>query len=210
MTRFFQVVDDFYSDPDAVRSTALGLAFTEPEDLVGWRTEAYQPRGIRQLIEKKFRVRIKYWEKDRTAIQACNGVFLSAFSHGRRAERVDIHYDEPATWMMFLIYLTPSAPRDAGTSFWQHRETGLVRRPTKNDAARLGLPFIELQQLLETDRRKRSLWIEIDRVANSFNRALLFPSGLLHSATRHFGNSCRNGRLYQSFHFPIRSSGNFS
>jgi hypothetical protein len=205
MTRFFQVVDDFYPNPNRIRSTALRLAFTEPQDLVGWRTRAYQPRGIRQLIQKRFRVRISYWEKDRDAIEACNGVFLSALSHGRRAERVGIHSDEPAAWMMILVYLTPNAPRDAGTTFWQHRETGLVWRPTKKDANRLGLPLSELQQLLEADSQRRSRWIEVDRVANFFNRAVMFPSALLHSATRHFGSNCRNGRLYQSFHFPIRS-----
>jgi len=204
-TRFFHVVDDFYNDPNSIRSTALRLAFTLPEDLDGWRTEAYQPRGIRQLIEKRFRVRISYWERDTNAIEACNGVFLSAFSGGRRSERVAIHSDEPAGWMMFLIYLTPHAPRGTGTSFWQHRETGLIQRPTRKDAERLSLPLGELTVLLETDRQVRSRWIEIDRVSNRFNRAVMFPSGLLHSATRHFGSNCQNGRLYQSFHFPIQS-----
>ena len=27
--------------------------------------------------------------------------------------------------------------------------------------------------------------------------------GFYHSATRHFGSSLRDGRIYQSFHFPV-------
>ncbi|MDQ1637243.1 MAG: hypothetical protein QOF62_582 [Pyrinomonadaceae bacterium] len=205
MTPFFQVVDNFYRDPNRIRSVALSLTFAQPEGVLGWRTRAYQPKQVRQLIERRFRVRTSYWERDMDAVEACNGVFLSAFSQGSRAERVGIHSDEPADWMMFLIYLTPNAPRNAGTSFWQHRETALTCRPTKKDAERIGRPLTELRELLEEDGTKRSRWLEIDRVSNRFNRAVMFPSGLLHSATHHFGSNTRNGRLYQSFHFPIKS-----
>ena len=77
--------------------------------------------------------------------------------------------------------------------------------PTKKDADRLSIPLTALKDLLEADGQMRSRWIEVDRVANCFNRAVMFPSALLHSATRHFGSNCQNGRLYQSFHFSIRS-----
>jgi hypothetical protein len=66
---------------------------------------------------------------------------------------------------------------------WQHRKTGLTSKPTKRDA------------------RTPSRWIEIDRVGNVFNRAVMFPGGFLHSASRHFGSG--DGRIYQSFRFPV-------
>ena len=201
--RFIQVIDNFYPDPDKIRQKALDLSYSEPEDYVGWRTKAYQPRGIKELIEKRFRLRIKYWEDDLTAIEACNGVFFSAFSKGRRAETVGIHYDTPADWLMLLIYLTPNAPYDAGTSLWAHQKTGLTSKPSKKDAERLGISVQELDEIIERDNKKHSRWKEIDRVGNVYNRAVLFPSGLLHSATRHFGSNRFNGRLYQSFHFPM-------
>ena len=206
LSRSYHVVDDFYSDPNRIRLAALGLCFTEPDEVTGWRTRPYHPRGIRRLIETKFRVHIDGWENDPTAVELCNGVFLSAFSSGARAEPVGIHFDEPARWMMMVVYLTPNAPKDAGTSFWQHRATGLVCRPTNKDAERLGLSVRDLNALLEKDSQVRKRWIETDRVSNCFNRAVMFPSGLLHSATRHFGNNYRNGRLYQAFHFPIATS----
>ena len=201
--RFFQVVDGFYPNPDRVRQRALDLSYSEPEGLLGWRTRAYQPSGVRELIEKKFRIRIGYWEEDLTAIEACNGVFFRAYSSGRYKEKVGVHYDDPANWMMLLVYLTPNAPTDAGTSLWQHRKTALIAKPTARDGKRLGIGTRELIQIIERDSQKPKCWKEIDRVGNVYNRALMFPSGLLHSASKHFGSHSMVGRLYQSFHFPI-------
>jgi hypothetical protein len=202
--RFIHVVDNFYPTPDRIRQRGLSMPYTEPEEVVGWRTQAYQPKGIRTLIEKKFRVDIGYWEEDLTAIEACNGVFFSAFSRGSYAETVGVHFDEPPGWMMFLVYLTPGAPYDTGTSLWQHRETRLIAKPTRKDAEALGTSLEGLKAKLSKDSQTTGRWIEIDRVGNVYNRAVMFPGGLLHSATKHFGSNRHNGRLYQAFHFPIK------
>jgi hypothetical protein len=204
MRRSFRVIDDFYPKPDAIRQRAIGLDYSEPETLVGWRTHAYHPRGISNLIEKKFKIKIAYWESDLEATEVCNGVFFSAFSRGSRSERVGIHFDEPCSWLMLLVYLTPNAPCDAGTSFWQHQKTGLLSAPTRRDAERLRTTVKGLTGRLLRDSQSRDRWIEVDRVGNVYNRALIFPSGLLHSASRHFGSTLSNGRVYQTFHFPIK------
>lgn len=179
------------------------MKYSEPAELLGWRTSIWQPLHVKRLIEKSFRIDIEYWGDDATELQSCNGVFFTAFSAGERSESVKVHFDEPPSWVSLLVYLTPGAPYDAGTSFWQHRATGLTAKPTKQDAFRLGLTLTELKDLLERDGWHPNRWIEIDRVGNVFNRALIFRAGSFHSATRHFGNNLKNGRLYQSFHFPM-------
>ena len=204
MQRFIRVADDFYPNPEAVRRRALAMTYTEPENLVGWRTRCYQPRGIKERIEKRFSLRIPYWEEDVDAIEACNGVFFTSYAKGDRAETVGIHYDDPLTWVMFLIYLTPNAPYEAGTSLWQHKSTGLTKPPSPGEARRLGSTVEKLLAILERDSRIRSRWREIDRVGNVFNRAVMFPGGFYHSASRHFGSGPADGRIYQSFHFPVR------
>jgi hypothetical protein len=201
--RFIVVVDDFYPNPDLIRQKALSMSFTEPENLTGWRTHAYQPGRIKERIEKLFKVHIKYWEKDRSKIESCNGVFFSAYSSGNQAETVGIHYDTPQSWVMFLIYMTPGAPYEAGTSLWQHKATGLAAMPTARDAERLNTPLEKLFTILERDLHDRRRWREIDRIGNVYNRAVMFPGRLLHSASKHFGSNRLNGRLYQSFHFPV-------
>lgn len=204
MKRFIRVADNFYPNPDAVRKRALGMTYTEPENLVGWRTKCYQPRGIKARIERKFSVEITEWDDDPDFIEACNGVFFTSYAKGDRGETVGVHYDEPLRWVMFLIYLTPGAPYDAGTSLWQHRATGLCRPPSPSDAKRLGSTVETLLATLERDAHTRSRWVEIDRVGNVYNRAVMFPGGFYHSASRHFGSGLRNGRIYQSFHFPVK------
>lgn len=203
--RFFHVAENFYPRPERIRRRALEMSYSEPEDFTGWRTRAYQPKDIKKLVEKRFRIGIAYWECDLEAIEACNGVFFSAFARGSRAETVGVHFDEPSNWMMLLVYLTPGAPYDSGTSLWQHRATGLIAEPTKRDAERLGATVGTLKAKLLSDSQKPSRWTEVDRIGNVFNRAVMFPGGLLHSATKHFGSNHYNGRLYQSFHFPIRA-----
>ena len=203
MKRFLIAIDDFYQDPEAVRRRALQMPYSHPEGVVGWRTRAYQPRGIKERIERKFSVRIPYWDDDLDAIELSNGVFFQSYNRGGHAETVGVHYDEPLRWVMFLIYLTPRVPFDAGTSLWQHRKTGLKSKPTPRDAARRGTTVDDLLDLLERDARTPSRWIEIDRVGNVFNRAVMFPGGFLHSASRHFGSGFGDGRIYQSFHFPV-------
>ncbi|HYK05301.1 MAG TPA: DUF6445 family protein [Thermoanaerobaculia bacterium] len=204
MKRIIRVADGFYPDPDAIRRRALKMTYVEPENLVGWRTRAYQPVGIKRRIEQRFGVSIPHWERDPDAIEACNGVFFTSYATGPRGETVGIHYDTPPTWVMFLIYLTPGAPSDAGTSLWQHRKTGLVSKPTARDAQQLATTVEKLDALLERDARIRSRWIEIDRIGNVFNRAVMFPGGFFHSASRHFGRTIDDGRIYQSFHFPVK------
>ena len=203
MKTVVQIVDSFYTNPQDVRQRALLMNYSEPQNLTGWRTNVWQPRGIKRLIERSFRVQIDYWENE-SEIEAGNGVFFTAFSNGQHAERVKVHFDEPPDWMSLLVYLTPDAPSNSGTSFWQHRETGLIAKPTKRDAFRLGITREELQSMIERDGFKRKSWIEVDRIGNVYNRAVMFPAGLFHSATHHFGHSLSSGRLYQSFHFPIR------
>jgi len=197
-----QIVERFYSNPDNVRARALAMKYSEPENVTGWRTQVWQLRGIRRLIERAFRVQIDYWD-DSKSIEGGNGVFFTAFSKGQHAEKVKVHFDEPPDWMSLLVYLTPNAPSDCGTSFWQHRETGLTAKPTRSDASRLDLSLEELKSMIERDGWKRKAWIEVDRVGNVYNRAVMFTAGRFHSATHHFGQNLHNGRLYQSFHFPI-------
>ena len=209
MRRFLMAVDNFYPDPDRLRAEALRLPYAEPPDYVGWRTRPVRPRGVRRRIEQAIRLPITRWVNEADDFELGDGVFYIGLSRGERAERVGVHYDEPAGWVTMVVYLTPGAPADAGTSLWRHRPTGLTTRPTRRDAERLGVSVAELNDALDGDSRRRSRWEEIDRVGNVYNRAVFYHSGMLHSATRHFGRSVRDGRVYQTFRFAVdwRSGG---
>ena len=203
MKRFLMAVDNFYPDPDRVRAKAQSLDYEEPEWLVGWRTRPFLPPGVRERIEGVLRARITDWPDNPEDIYVSNGSFFFGLSSGSRAETPGVHFDTPTDYVALVIYLTPDAPPDAGTSLWLHRPTGLTANPTRADARRLGATVGELVEAIQADSLKPRKWTEIDRVGNVYNRAFFYRAGMLHSATRHFGSNLRNGRIYQSFSFGV-------
>jgi hypothetical protein len=76
-----------------------------------------------------------------------------------------VHFDE-AHWSG-LVYLTPNAPLESGTHFYQHVETRLTEMPTEVDAKQLGVANAEvLKALLDDDKRNYSAWRVVDQVGN--------------------------------------------
>jgi len=114
-----------------------------------------------------------------------------------------VHYDDPNDDITVLIYLTPGLAPAYGTSLWQHKSTGLTRAPTQADARRLGMTLTRLRERLERDSENRRRWIEVDRAGHKYNRMVAYASGMLHSASRHFGSSLATGRLYQTFRLGV-------
>jgi hypothetical protein len=201
LRRFLLVRDDFYSDPEDVRRIAQSMKFEETGDITGFMTsEVYHPAGVRQRLERVLGVKITRWDQDP---DEGNGIFYQAFSRGSQKETPGVHSDEPYEDITVLIYLTPGLPIDCGTSLWQHRATGLVNAPTQRDARRLKTTLTKLRDRLEVDSENRQKWIEIDRAGYRFNRMVAYASGMLHSASRHYGSNLRDGRIYQTFRIGV-------
>jgi len=199
--RFIVVRDDFYSDPLAVYRAALTAEYYEPEGYTGFHSRnVYHEAGIRRRIEQLLGVKITRWDTDP---HECNGVFYQGFALGERKETPGVHSDTPFDDITLVVYLTPGLPADCGTSLWQHKRTGLSEPPTVSDARRLKCKLSALRDELERDSKNRSRWIETDRLGYRFNRMVAYPSGLLHSATNHYGSSMADGRLFQTFRIGV-------
>ena len=84
-----------------------------------------------------------------------------------------------------VIYLTPDAPFDTGTSFYRHKETGLTKMGVFSDA--------DKEDCYDPD-----LWEEIDRIGNAYNRCIIFDADRYHCATQYTGE-----RLFQVFFFDL-------
>jgi Family of unknown function (DUF6445) len=199
--RFLLIRDDFYEDPGRVRDFALGQSYEEPEDVTGYQTsKAYHPPGIRHRLETILGTRITRWDEDPGE---GNGIFYIGLSQGGRKEVPGVHFDEPYDDVTIIVYLTPDLPADCGTSLWRHRATGIEHAPMAGDARRLGIPLQRLRDRFEREAERRACWEEIDRAGYRYNRLVAYPSGLMHSATRHFGGSVGHGRVYQTFRVGI-------
>lgn len=199
--RFLLVKDNFYDNPKAVIKAANEATFYEPEGVTGYRsTEVYHEAGVKRKLEKILGIKITRWDTDP---KQENGVFYQGFSKGKRKEMPGVHSDWPNNDITVLIYLTPDLPYDCGTSLWMHKATKLCDPPRPHDARRLNMKFSELVEKFEMESTNRSKWVEIDRVGNKFNRMVAYPSGALHSASKHYGSGMHNGRIYQTFRIGV-------
>ena len=199
--RFLVVRDDFYPDPDEVRRIAQSMTFLTNEHFTGLMThQVYHQSGIRRRLERILSVKITRWDTDPSE---GNGVFYGGFSAGKNRELPGIHSDEPYTDITVVVYLTPGIPAGYGTSLWQHERTGIVNAPTAGDARRAKTSLGRLRERLERESTDRSRWVEIDRVGYRYNRMVAYASGMLHSATKHYGANLSGGRIYQTFRLGV-------
>lgn len=199
--RFVLVKDNFYDQPMRVYEAAKQAEYYEPEHVTGFRSRiVYHEPGVKAKLETILGIKITRWDTDPLEE---NGVFYQGFSKGKRREVPGVHSDEPYNDITVLIYLTPGLPFDCGTSLWMHKQTGLSDPAMAKDARRLKMKLSAVQDLLENDTKDRSKWQEVDRIGNRFNRMVAYPSGVLHSATNHFGDDMQSGRLYQTFRIGV-------
>ena len=93
-----------------------------------------------------------------------------------------------------VLYLTPDAPPDAGTSFYRQRMPdgrlggNTVEAPHRNLVDALGTRFVPPDS-----------FVEDVRVPNRFNRLLAYKASMIHSATAYFGSILADERLTAVF-----------
>jgi Family of unknown function (DUF6445) len=201
ITRFIKVQDNFYADPDKVRAHALQLEFEEQKYLTGYVSQDYyHEKGVQKRLEKIIGIKINRWDVKK---HEKNGVFYFGYASGKYKEIPAVHTDNPSTDVTIVIYLTPGLGHEYGTSFWQHKETGLTQAPTAADARKLKMTLSDLNDLLNDNGPVRSKWIETDRISYQYNRLIAFPSGVFHSASKHFGSKTTDGRVFQTYRVGV-------
>jgi hypothetical protein len=204
MKTSFIVAENFYTNPLSVRKQAFAYLTQETVDP--------DPR-----LEPSFNVhcREKFARlvgKPLTGYGSPNSLFdfgmgsmfdLAHYGLHRSKYRniIDIHDDQGAFEYIGLVYLTPDAPSDAGTSFWRHKATELSAYPSPSDAKRLGTSVAKLREELQGDSHRRNRWEETGYVGNVFNRVVVFRAGRFHSAQKIFGRNKETGRLTHVFNF---------
>ena len=174
------IIDDFYENPYLVRAFALEQEFKE--DLryyKGKRTESFKTPQMCQQFEKILGRKITAWNE-----HGMNGVFQYC-----TPEDLLVYHWDGQTWAG-MIYLTPDAPYQSGTSLYAHKETGArFESDVGADKAFTGGYY---------DKSKFEL---VDTAGNIFNRLVLFDAKCIHAASEYFGTNKHNSRLFHLFFF---------
>lgn len=175
------VVDNFYSDPYAVRKYALDQEFVE--DLRYYKGRRTQERffvpGTKTVFEHIIGQPISVWDE-----YGMNGVFQTCNSEDPLVYHTDLQQ-----WAG-MVYLTPDAPYQAGTSMFAHKETKTRHTSDPGIESAFDGGFY--------DGTKFEL---VDSIGNVFNRLVIFNGKCIHSASQYFGRTLEDSRLFHMFFF---------
>lgn len=184
------IVDDFYIDPDYVRNVALSEEFSVTGNYPGRRTKQYLNESIKETIQNIVLTAggsIINWD-----YTGYNG----AFQYTTSRDRSWIHADQTTMWAG-VCYLTPDAPVSGGTALFRHKRTGLYSAPRKKN----GEYDFDLLSEIDKDSQDMTKWEITDRVANVYNRLVLYRGDNFHCSMDYFGQGLEDGRLFQTFFF---------
>jgi hypothetical protein len=175
------VVDDFYEDPEKVRNLALSQTFHNQPWYKGKRTnDRFLFHGQKQKFENIIDQEISGW-----LTEPMNGRFQSCLPEDLLVYHCDIQ-----KWAA-MVFLTPDAPFEAGTSFYSDKRNG-VRDQTD---PRISETFADENFY---DKTRFEL---VDKVGNIFNRLIIFDGSLIHAPSSYFGHDLETSRLFHMFFF---------
>lgn len=182
-------IDNFYSDPYFIRDFALQQDYHEGgigRGFIGRRTyKQFLFPGLKEKFEEIMGRKITAWEEHTE-----NGKFQIAWA----GEPLVYHWDSQK-WGA-VLYLTPDAPFECGTTLFAHKKTkGRDYYEVSYDDAFSGV-------INETTTHlDRTPFEPVDVMGNVFNRLVIFDGSCIHSASEYFGCNKNSGRLWQMFFF---------
>ena len=184
------VIDDFYSDVDAVREFALQQDFSVRGNYPGPRTETFLNDSVKEVINNivsPFYGDVVYWSEEQ---------YTGAYQYTTSRDRSWIHADQTTKWAA-VCYLTPDAPLSGGTGLFKHKPTGLTMAPKLED----GSYDDELLGQIYKDSQDMTKWELVDRIGNVYNRLIMYRGDHFHMSLDYFGQDLYDGRLFQTFFF---------
>lgn len=181
------VVDNFYEEPDSMREFALNQNYDIGgigRGYIGNRThEQFLFPELKSKFENIMGKKITKWEE-----YWMNGRFQYCWS----GQPVVYHCDSQMWGGM--IYLTPDAPFQCGTTLYANKDNKVRRgcEPGGRIAwdGKEGDPFLD-----------GTPFEPVDVLGNVYNRLVIFDAQCIHSASEYFGTLKENCRLWQMFFF---------
>lgn len=170
------ITDNFYSNPDGVRSWILQQEFKHYK-YPGLRTKSFLTEDTKLTIQNLLMNAgglVTNWNQE----DGLTGSFELATS----TDRSWIHTDHYNTWAG-VLYLTPDAPLSSGTGIYQYKKTGATIA----------------SQLESYESQDMTKWELCDVIANRYNRLVLYRSEMFHTSLDYFGHDLQTGRLFQLF-----------
>ena len=191
------VFENFYENPDEIRKYALGLNYQPPENhgAVGYRCQEGRKilPGTKEFFEKVLHCKIKFGNKLGEWDYSTNGCFQWC------NKDVPLVYHADSQEYAGIIYLTPDAPPNCGTSLFKHKKYNSMASKDIFKHSDWHDPDLEYNDWF----LDKEPWEQVDSVGNVYNRLVIFKSSNIHAVTEYFGNTIEDSRLFQLFFFNI-------
>ena len=194
------VIENFYENPDAIREFALAQDYTFCHDRPNLKY-VYPGGRTKDLFDLDSALHEKICKKLVSVFHNAEHDYMRwALSTNFQSVSADynegvIHTDHD-TIFAGVLYLTPDAPLNSGTSLYKKSKTfnekKYLQALDKNDAKfRAGK--------MKMDTSYHSMFDEVVRVNNVYNTLIIYEGRHFHAANQFFGKTSEDSRLAQVF-----------
>ena len=199
------VVDDFFKDPDAVRNFALSQDFCRPK-LATWPGKRSKMLfDIDTEFYNNFLAKVLnlFFDTSRDNLRCQFHAFFQSITE--KYQEGWNHID-PGSTFTGVIYLTPNAPLEGGTTLSVDTTNGPLYQEMKEKYySDLEVDLDEYYLARETNNNRFTKTIEI---SNVFNRLVMFPGNIFHKENKFFGTVIEDSRLTLVFFVSIPDDAN--
>lgn len=194
------IIDNFFPNPDDVRSYALSLQDWYPDEKLAWP-------GIRtkklHLFAKEYHDSIAWsiYNCFSTHITTKYNAFVKFDCMFHLVEEKYlggwIHDDGNDLDFAGLVYLNPNPSVDSGTSLYHHMTDTLEYFDDETHALKKKFFSDPTSQsdYLDLNQKRAKQFSEVTKIENVYNRCVIYDSRTWHSANKYFGNTRENSRL---------------
>ena len=195
ITKDIIVVENFYQDPDLVREVAMNQLDFSPSDYhKGERaTTRFVLDGTKEKLESIIGKEITNWNHASYA----NGIFQFC-----TADQPIVYHVDSQTYAG-VVFLTPDAPPESGTSFFRSKFTGEYKYAGE---ARDTQSYVDCFKGNSDNMNfyDSTNFEKIDEIGNVYNRLALWDASTIHAASTYFGDAIHNARFFHMFFFDLK------
>lgn len=199
------IYDNFYSNPDQIIEVIKTMEFESPN-------KGNYPGKNSKFIHYPEEFNNFFSWLTGEQVQAAKNSSAGLFRLTKESDsyKQKIHVDLPSmncSWAG-VCYLNKEFSPDAGTKFWQHKETKMEELPLNiSEASKYGFNSLEdVRKFMETDGLDESKWNQVMSVPMKYNRLVLFRPWMWHSIGAQFGHDDLTARLTQLFFLEPRNA----
>ena len=187
------VIDDFFENPEELRSWALMKGFREeisPVDGMTYKGVCKDPAWV---FKNEAEVRLTYLL--RSPAQVTLAFLRLTMQRTVEDDRRIVHLDHAYAKYVCTVYLNDTFPYGSGTWILKHAVTGLEVTPSTKDEIKTW----------EQDCNNLEMWNITGMADMQFNRAIIMPTAYFHASkpVNGFGDDPTTGRMVFVAFFDI-------